>query len=224
MKKLDRKKGQAAIEQAPLAARHLRGQAAMEYLMTYGWALLVIVVVLAALLFINPFRAPEQCTFDTPSFVCGKPLLAANNANPAQSGILYAKITNGFSSGINVYGVYCTNSREAPQAPDRRSAQSKFVPANNDCSLEAIKCTKANNAPISEGEDFSGKLYVYYSLLDDADNFPLRVSSATISAKAQKTSAGTATITTNCAGSTPASPPANPPTESTDTNLTSSNA
>jgi len=171
----------------------------MEYLMTYGWALLVIVVVLSALLFINPFRAPEQCTFDTPSFVCGKPLLTGDNSEPEQSGLLYAKITNGFSSGINVYGVYCTNSKDAQAAP-AKSAPHKFIPASNDCSLEAIRCTKANDAPISEGEDFSGKIYVYYSLLDDADSFPLRVASATLSAKAQKTGADGATITTNCAG------------------------
>lgn len=159
--------------------------------MTYGWALLVIVVVLAALLFINPFRAPEQCTFDTPSFVCGKPLLTADNTNP---GKLYGKITNGFSTGIYVYEVICSNSKEAP-APT--ATTSTFVPASNDYSINGIECKKDNTAPMSVGEDFSGKLYVYYKLPDDGDNFPRRVASATLSAKAQKTTAAAPTNPTN---------------------------
>lgn len=36
--------------------KNLKGQAAMEYLMTYGWAILAIVLVIAALIFLNPFR------------------------------------------------------------------------------------------------------------------------------------------------------------------------
>ncbi|VVB58003.1 Uncharacterised protein [Candidatus Anstonella stagnisolia] len=180
-----------------------KGQAAMEYLMTYGWALLVIVVVLAALLFINPFRAPEQCTFDTPSFVCGKPLLTADNEH---AGKLYGKITNGFSSGIYVYEVICSNSKEAP-APT--STNSIFVPASNDYAINGIECKKDNTAPMSVGEDFSGKLYVYYKLPDDGADFPRRVASATLSAKAQKT---TAVAPTNPTGNTNTNTATNPAT------------
>ena len=58
-------RAQAAIESSCCStAGSLRAQAAMEYLVTYGWALLVIVIVIAVLLYINPFRAPEQCLFD----------------------------------------------------------------------------------------------------------------------------------------------------------------
>ena len=41
-----------------------RGQSALEYLMTYGWALIVIVIVIAALVFlINPTQiGTENCT------------------------------------------------------------------------------------------------------------------------------------------------------------------
>ena len=50
-----------------------RGQAAMEFLMTYGWALLVVLVAIGALAFfgvLNPARfLPETCTI-TPGLAC----------------------------------------------------------------------------------------------------------------------------------------------------------
>ncbi|MFH0818177.1 MAG: hypothetical protein V1909_06125, partial [Candidatus Micrarchaeota archaeon] len=50
-----------------------RGQAAMEYLMTYGWAILVIVIVLAALLYLGIFnvKPPEVCTMPA-GMTCSK--------------------------------------------------------------------------------------------------------------------------------------------------------
>ncbi len=50
-----------------------RGQAAMEFLMTYGWALLVVLVAIGALAFfgvLNPAKfLPETCTI-TPGISC----------------------------------------------------------------------------------------------------------------------------------------------------------
>ena len=39
-----------------------KGQSALEYLMTYGWALVVIVIVIAALFAFGVFNTPKQCT------------------------------------------------------------------------------------------------------------------------------------------------------------------
>ena len=50
-----------------------RGQAAMEFLMTYGWAILVVLIAIAALAFfgvLNPGRfLPSSCTI-TPGISC----------------------------------------------------------------------------------------------------------------------------------------------------------
>jgi uncharacterized protein (UPF0333 family) len=52
---------------------HKRGQAAMEFLMTYGWALLVVLIAIAALAFfglLNPDRfLPERCEI-APGLTC----------------------------------------------------------------------------------------------------------------------------------------------------------
>jgi len=46
-----------------------KAQAAMEFLMTYGWAILVVLIVIASLAYfgvLNPTRfLPEKCTFST---------------------------------------------------------------------------------------------------------------------------------------------------------------
>ena len=53
-----------------------KGQAAMEYLMTYGWALLVIVIVLALLLIIlgGYLQGTPSCVFEEAGFVCNEPV------------------------------------------------------------------------------------------------------------------------------------------------------
>ena len=139
-------------------------------------------VVIAALFCLNPFRGPEQGTFDTPSLVCGKPLLSA--AGSSGDAKLYGKITNGFPSGIKIYGVNCT---DATEAPGPMPTEGEFTPANSDYAINGVDCTRDSGAPIMTGEDFSGRLYVYYSLLDDGAGFPKRVATATVTAKAQAT-------------------------------------
>lgn len=39
---------------------NMKGQTAMEYLMTYGWAILIIIVVIAALYSMGVFQTPEE--------------------------------------------------------------------------------------------------------------------------------------------------------------------
>ena len=55
-----------------------RAQSAMEYLMTYGWAILIIAVVLAALFSLNVFNAGAQLgtsCIGRPGFSCSQPTI-----------------------------------------------------------------------------------------------------------------------------------------------------
>ncbi len=58
-----------------------RAQSAMEYLMTYGWAILIIAVVLGALyslgVFSNVSSIPNSC-IPQPGFLCSNPVLSTN--------------------------------------------------------------------------------------------------------------------------------------------------
>lgn len=96
----------------------------MEYLMTYGWALLVIVIVIAVLLYINPFKAPEQCTFDQAGLYCERPILfvvGKDGSGVDVPGLLSARITNGERRTITVGGVACIRGTLKPKGGDVRS-------------------------------------------------------------------------------------------------------
>lgn len=68
-----------------------RGQSALEYLMTYGWALIVIVVVIAALVVLVPKPAPS-CT--------GFQKLTITNQNLTTSG-LQITVLNGTGKSLS---------------------------------------------------------------------------------------------------------------------------
>jgi hypothetical protein len=81
-----------------------RAQAAMEYLMTYGWALLVIVLVLGALIYLgvlNPQgRMQDMCNLPI-GFGCE--VVGLNGTN----GLLYIKITNQQATQLNELKLSC---------------------------------------------------------------------------------------------------------------------
>ncbi len=78
-----------------------RGQAAMEYLFTYGWAILAVVSAIAVLSWMGVFSASqfvsEQCTFQ-PDFPCTNHILAMQEE--AQTAVLKFRISNGFGSQV----------------------------------------------------------------------------------------------------------------------------
>ena len=85
-----------------------KGQAAMEYLMTYGWALLVIVIVLALLLVIlgGYVQGTPSCLFEEAGFVCNEvtPIMDVN-------GSLYGKFQHAQNEPINLYRVGCVEGQ-----------------------------------------------------------------------------------------------------------------
>ncbi len=53
----------------------MKGQSAMEYLMTYGWAILIIAIVLVAFFALGLFKSPTGTTCRSPSgYVCSNPI------------------------------------------------------------------------------------------------------------------------------------------------------
>lgn len=74
-----------------------RGQAALEFLMTYGWAIMVVLVVIGALSYfgvLNPSALmPERCTL-TPGLGCDDFLINTNGVS--------LKISNSLGKAINI--------------------------------------------------------------------------------------------------------------------------
>ncbi|MCX6769721.1 MAG: hypothetical protein NT051_03505 [Candidatus Micrarchaeota archaeon] len=97
---------QAAIECCG-TARLLRGQAAMEYLVTYGWALLVLVAVVGVIFATGLFSpnnfTTQECVFQ-PDIPCNSFILYQAQGHTDQSTLQFS-ITNGLGFPINITNI-----------------------------------------------------------------------------------------------------------------------
>lgn len=147
-----------------------RGQAAMEYLMTYGWAILVIVIVLAVLAYFLPklTKTPEVCQFTQPGFSCSEnPALVLNNGQV----VAQFNLQNGKGQTINVSRVLCTTTTLTEANKTYATAvdlASSNVPAGASARLNATCVDKGGN-PISQNpnSDFRGIIVIYYNYQND---------------------------------------------------------
>ena len=184
--KIGKMRGQAATESPAATARHLHGQAAMEYLMTYGWALLVIVAVIAVLLIINPFAAPAGCRFDQVGFQCANPLVKPDGVGSK----LYVQITNANNNAIVLHNATCTTDKSStvPGSVVALTGVTQTLAKQASTTLE-LKCFKPNGdlASVTSGNDFSGKIWIFYNNEEDPTTgtsaYPARTVSATVTTK-----------------------------------------
>ncbi len=102
------------MENALGRKKTFRGQAAMEYLVTYGWALLVLVIVIGVLMATGVFSPanfqPEECNFQ-PDFPC-QSYIAYNDAS-GQTNLLF-NASNGFGFPIKIESVTAMLANGAP--------------------------------------------------------------------------------------------------------------
>ena len=178
-------RGQAAIDWSSTSARPLsmRGQAAMEYLMTYGWALLVIALVITILVLFLP-TTPSTCRFDMVGFTCDLPAFANVGGNTS----LYLTIYNGNNNNIRINSTYCTADKTSESPNIAIPASSTLVTRQGNYTIIASPCYRNGvlMGATTAGSDFSGKLWVFYRNEEDPSNSPLRVVSATISGKVSR--------------------------------------
>ena len=93
-----------------------KSQAALEFLMTYGWAILVVLIVISALAYfgvLNPQRLlPSRCTLTT-GYNCEFFVVRASATNPQ----LRVTIYNGAGNSIFVSKVSATPAAGNPTSP-----------------------------------------------------------------------------------------------------------
>lgn len=191
--------------------KSMRGQSAMEYLMTYGWALLVIVIVIAVLAMIfSGVKAPEQCLFE-PGFTCASPRLISTFA-PGVNNVLFADVMNGQQQSIKVAGIACVKGKANPPAnwwqntnfaAVRTMEYQGLINLGNYSEdgagagvIKQTKCydnwgttTSSGGAPTAlattTNQDFSGYLYVAYRMADDNPAIPPKVTKASLTTRSQ---------------------------------------
>jgi hypothetical protein len=133
-----------------------KGQTAMEYLMTYGWAILIIMVVVAVLFYLGVFNLGStisQCTFP-PGFTCVSNKLQATTAK------LYLKLGQGTGHNIKIFGVNCT--QQTSTATMASGAYISYL--NSNASITAgvndnISVSSGSTVVVADAANITGSVY-----------------------------------------------------------------
>jgi hypothetical protein len=147
-----------------------KGQAAMEYLMTYGWAILAIIIVIAALIYLNPFSAPELCLFQQQGFSCSEPQPQVY-LNDQGEVMMNVRIWNKLGKSVVIHEVACTTSQTSELDRADFNDQNVNVPTGSSEDLMGIACYDAqgDELVLAQNQEFRGRLVVWYNYDDDLD-------------------------------------------------------
>ncbi len=175
-----------------------KGQAVMEYLITYGLALFVILIVLAILVAVvlPSLKAPETCQFTQPGFTCNqKPhTLVADSGNNVR---LLFQLDNAQGKSVIVKGFLCS---VAPPGNIRKtdiellasevqmaSGESKTVGSANAQITDEVGCKNEDGTVVklAANSNFRGSLGVLYRFAEDQPDAPDRLAVATVSGTVQ---------------------------------------
>lgn len=136
-----------------------RGQAAMEFLMTYGWAILVVLVVIGALAYfgvLNPQSfLPKKCQFST-GLVCADHVLYETKG-------LKISINNGLGNDIKVKSVSFTSDNSIVNCAYTGGPDDLLAAGNSKAfTLVDVDASKKCDASSFKGGRIKGKLNLGY--------------------------------------------------------------
>jgi len=144
--------------------KRLKAQSAMEYLMTYGWAILIIAVVLGALFSLGVFSGTSMLGTSCiagPGFYCQNPVLAGNTLT----------FSFGQNTGATVYNaiIWVANQSTTPSTSSPFFTKGAYVNSyaypnglvSGQVVTPSITLSAYTNAPI--GTPFSGYVWLAYN-------------------------------------------------------------
>ena len=130
----------------------MKAQSAMEYLMTYGWSILIIAVVIASLIELGVFNSSSTSTsacIGTTGYSCTNPTLYA-------SGALITKLGQIGTGSITITGTACT----------RNSTVTTITPVSNTTLQSEQQQSIIFHCPLTAnatGTQFTGHLWIEYT-------------------------------------------------------------
>ena len=144
-----------------MGMKNQKAQSAMEYLMTYGWAILIIAIVLAALFSLGIFSSSSftgTTCIATSGFLCSNPIWTSGNLI----------VTLGQSTGTSWTSVTFFFMPSGSATPTSDSSTGA-IPASSSCnnvplsSGQTVSCTFALGLGSTPGTSTSGQMWVEYT-------------------------------------------------------------
>ena len=178
-----------------------KGQAVMEYLITYGLALFVILIVLAILVAVvlPSLQAPETCQFTQPGFGCSskKHVLVSESNNEVN---LIFQLDNQQGKSVKIIDVLCSSTSPANIRKSDVSSygtevnmtitggESLSIGAEEADITEDIECVDESGSRVvlPPGSNFKGSIGVTYEFTDEVPGAPDRLAVATVTGNTQE--------------------------------------
>ncbi len=157
-----------------------KAQSAMEYLMTYGWAILIIAVILAALDFLGIFNGStlvSTACLATPGYLCSNPILAISNSLQPDNLLLFTFKQDTGQTLYNVQFACAATANSSTGMPNTRNAANNgfesftginTISSGSSVDVQGLTCYDSNGYPISNlpiGSTFGGSIWISYTTL-----------------------------------------------------------
>jgi hypothetical protein len=101
--------------QRRMPVKNIRGQAALEFLMTYGWAILVVLIVIGALAYfgvLNPtIMLPEKCILQMGLYCKNHIIQTPPTDGNGRNDSVFLELENGMGKGIIIREINITGDR-----------------------------------------------------------------------------------------------------------------
>ena len=160
--------------------KRLKAQSAMEYLMTYGWAILIIAVVLGALFSLGVFSGSSllgtSCVA-SPGYYCQNPVLVGNTLT----------FSFGQNTGATVYNaiIYVEPQSASPSSSGSFFSNNTYTIGNTFASGQIVSVsTSIAGFSGSIGTPFTGYVWLAYNSMSPSGQANLLAKVATIVVKA----------------------------------------
>ncbi len=188
-----------------------KAQSAMEYLMTYGWAILIIAVVLAALDMLGIFNGATflgTSCLSTPGYECSSPLFSAVTASTSNN-LLTFNFTQ--TTGHTMYNIAfaCAASANAisglpnivgGSGTEFSTISFSVLPSGGSGIVSGLVCYTSNGNVFAShpiGTPFAGQIWVQYNQQQGAGKATLIAIIAKLTAKVSVATSSNAAILVN---------------------------
>ena len=167
------------MEKLLIKMKKSKGQGAIEFLMTYGWAIFVILIVLGSLIFyLSQIRAFGEFCFAEQGFTCNDAIAIVNNNNVNVSFIF----GNQKDKAITVINATCVRG-EITENVGKTIINKEINPGGT--TVMSVLCYENGNIlKARENQDVQLNVFVWYNFTNDF--VPYRVTKISIKTKTQK--------------------------------------
>ena len=174
-----------------------KGQAMMEYLITYGFAIFIIVFVLAVLLTVvlPSLKPPENCQFSQPGYSCStKQHVIVSDPSLNNVKVIF-QLDNQQGKGVEIKNILCSDQPAGNIQKEDVTTNGKAISGTDsdmvpgESTTFTVDCKGADGSVVvlAPNSNFKGTIAILYRFKDEVSGtgVPSRMATATLTGNVQ---------------------------------------